>query len=51
MKKSARSRVAPAFSAERMVEQIEALYERLLVEKEYAEKVCVEKKYSIIPSN
>ncbi len=51
MKQSARNRVVPAFSAERMVEQIEALYERLLAEKEYVEKVYVKKKYSLIPSS
>jgi glycosyltransferase involved in cell wall biosynthesis len=33
---SARPWVVPTFSAERMVEQIEALYERLLVEKGYS---------------
>ncbi len=33
MGQAARERVVPAFSAERMVEQIVALYERLLVEK------------------
>jgi glycosyltransferase involved in cell wall biosynthesis len=33
MKQRARNRVVPAFSAERMVEQIEALYERLLIKK------------------
>ncbi len=38
MRQRARNRVVPTFSAERMVEQIEELYERLLVEKEYAEK-------------
>ncbi len=38
MKRCARNRVVPAFSAERMVGQIEALYERLLVEKGYVEK-------------
>jgi glycosyltransferase involved in cell wall biosynthesis len=36
MRDRAKERVVPAFSAERMVEQIEALYESLLVEKEYA---------------
>ena len=38
MKQCARNRVVPTFSAERMVEQIEALYERLLAEKEHVEK-------------
>jgi glycosyltransferase involved in cell wall biosynthesis len=38
MRQCARKRVVPTFSAERMVEQIEALYENLLVEKEYVEK-------------
>lgn len=38
IRQRARNRVVPTFSAERMVEQIEALYERLLVEKEYVEK-------------
>jgi glycosyltransferase involved in cell wall biosynthesis len=33
MGQRARERVVPAFSAERMVEQVEALYQRLLVEK------------------
>lgn len=33
MGKRARERVVPAFSAQRMVEQIEALYEHLLIEK------------------
>ena len=51
MIQNARSRVVPAFSAERMVEQIETLYERLLAEKASVEKVSVEKKYSLIPSN
>lgn len=37
---SARNRVVPAFSAERMVAKIEALYERLLVEKN------IEREYS-----
>jgi glycosyltransferase involved in cell wall biosynthesis len=36
MKQCARNRVVPTFSAERMVEQIEALYERLLDEKGYS---------------
>ena len=45
MKQRARNRVVPAFSAERMVEQIEALYDRLLVEKK-----TVEHAYSLIPS-
>jgi glycosyltransferase involved in cell wall biosynthesis len=49
MKQSARNRVVPDFSAERMVEKIEALYERLLAEKEYAEKVYVEKKVLSYP--
>jgi glycosyltransferase involved in cell wall biosynthesis len=39
MRRSARNRVVPAFSADRMVEQIEALYERLLFEKETVKKV------------
>jgi hypothetical protein len=38
MRQCARSRVVPTFGAERMVNQIEALYERLLVEKQYVEK-------------
>jgi glycosyltransferase involved in cell wall biosynthesis len=38
MQKSARDRVIPTFSAERMVGQIEALYERLLLEKQHVEK-------------
>jgi glycosyltransferase involved in cell wall biosynthesis len=42
----ARNLVVPTFSAERMVEQIEALYERLLVEKG-----TVEKGYSLILSH
>jgi len=46
MRQCARNRVVPTFGAERMVEQIEALYERLLVEKE-----CVEKTYSPILSS
>lgn len=37
MRQSARTRVVPTFSAERMVGQIEALYERLLVEREYVQ--------------
>ena len=36
MSERARERVVPTFSAERMVAQIEALYERLLIEKETA---------------
>jgi glycosyltransferase involved in cell wall biosynthesis len=51
MKQSARDRVEPTFSAERMVERIEALYQQLLYEKEYVEKDYVEKKYFPIPSN
>jgi len=39
MKQSARNRVVPTFSAERMVQQIETLYERLLVEKEHPQLV------------
>ena len=46
MRQCAKKRVVPTFGAERMVEQIEALYERLLVEKEY-----VAKKYSPILSS
>lgn len=42
----ARKRVVPTFSAERMVKQIEAFYERLLVEKGN-----VEKGYSLILSH
>lgn len=38
MRQHARNRVVPTFSAERMVEQIEALYERLLIEKGVVEK-------------
>jgi glycosyltransferase involved in cell wall biosynthesis len=38
MRQCARSRVVPTFGAERMANQIEALYERLLVEKQYVEK-------------
>ena len=38
MTQSARNRVVPTFSAERMVEQIEVLYERLLDEKTNAER-------------
>ncbi len=45
MSQSARDRVVPTFSAKRMVEQIESLYERLLVEKG-----VVEKGYSLILS-
>lgn len=51
MKEAARKRVLPAFSADRMIEQIEVLYERLLAEKDYDEKVYIEKKYSLIPSS
>ena len=51
MKQNAINRVVPTFSAERMIEQIEALYERLLAEKEYVEKVYIKKKYSLIPSS
>jgi len=39
MRQQGMKRVVPAFSAERMVEQIEALYERLLVKREYVETV------------
>jgi glycosyltransferase involved in cell wall biosynthesis len=39
MGRRARKRVVPAFSAERMVAQIEALYDRLLVEKEIVDNV------------
>jgi glycosyltransferase involved in cell wall biosynthesis len=39
MSECAKQRVIPTFSAERMVEQIEALYEHLLVEKGYAQPV------------
>lgn len=46
MRQSARNRVVPTFSAERMVEKIEALYERLLVENG-----AVEKGYSLILSH
>lgn len=51
MKQNAMSRVVPTFSAERMVEHIEELYERLLAEKECVEKVYVKEKYSLIPSS
>ena len=44
MKRSAKIRVVSAFSAQRMVEKIEELYERLLAEKEYVEKVDYKKK-------
>jgi glycosyltransferase involved in cell wall biosynthesis len=50
MSQSARNRVVPTFGAERMVEQIEALYERLLLEKGYVEKGYVEKGYSPVLS-
>jgi glycosyltransferase involved in cell wall biosynthesis len=50
MSQSARNRVVPTFGAERMVEQIETLYERLLAEKGYVEKGYVEKGYSPILS-
>jgi glycosyltransferase involved in cell wall biosynthesis len=46
MRQRARSRVVPAFSAERMVERIEALYERLLVENG-----AIEKEYSLLLSH
>lgn len=46
MRDRAKKRVVPAFGAERMVEQIENLYERLLVERE-----TVAKGYSPILSN
>lgn len=39
MGQDGKSRVVPTFSAERMVEKIEALYERLLVEKGYGD-IC-----------
>jgi glycosyltransferase involved in cell wall biosynthesis len=45
MRQCATSRVVPTFSAEQMVEQIEALYERLLVEKGRSKKGYVEKEY------
>jgi glycosyltransferase involved in cell wall biosynthesis len=50
MSQCARIRVVPTFGAERMVEQIETLYERLLIEKGYVEKGYVEKGYSPILS-
>ncbi len=37
MGQSAQKRVVPKFSAEQMVEKIEALYERLLIEKGYGD--------------
>ena len=45
MRQCARNRVVPTFSAERMVEHIETLYERLLVEKG-----IVERSYSVMLS-
>ncbi|MEZ4662556.1 MAG: glycosyltransferase family 4 protein [Caldilineaceae bacterium] len=39
MSQAARARVAPTFGSDKMVRQIEQLYDRLLAEKEYAEKV------------
>jgi glycosyltransferase involved in cell wall biosynthesis len=45
MKQSARRRVVPTFGAEQMVEQIEALYERLLAEKGF-----VQKRHSLVMS-
>jgi glycosyltransferase involved in cell wall biosynthesis len=45
MAKNAESRVVPAFGAEHMVRQIEALYERLLVEKGYCQMEKGKKTY------
>jgi glycosyltransferase involved in cell wall biosynthesis len=40
MRRAARDRVVPAFGSDRMVEQIEALYDRLLAKKKGAEYAC-----------
>lgn len=45
MTKNAKSRVVPAFGADRMVQQIEALYERLLDEKVYGRSEHFKKHY------
>jgi hypothetical protein len=45
MAKNAENRVVPAFGAERMVEQIENLYDRLLVKKGYYNRKKKGEKY------
>ncbi len=47
MTKNAKSRVVPAFGADRMVQQIEALYARLLDEKVYGRSEYLQKQYVV----
>jgi glycosyltransferase involved in cell wall biosynthesis len=47
MAKNAHARVVPAFGSDRMVRQIEALYERLLVKKGYDKRAIGESTYLV----
>ena len=47
MTKNAKSRVVPSFGADRMVQQIEALYARLLDEKVYGRSGYLQKQYAV----